>query len=260
MKKIIIISLILVFVALLFADQKEDLQFAVGLYRDKNYELAKVELNKFLANYPQSEVEADVKFLLGNIYLAESFEATTTLTREVTVPPGAPDNNFGFNTLHREIVQDIFNGDLPTDGQTLRYWREEFRSAVIDNQEGRSYNGKTLLEMVYEINSLSLKSTYSFTPGNELIEAYEILLVESTGPYNWLVAALLATELNHTVGRGLVDQEELQLVLISWGEALLAQDQTDPETDVILVNPDDIAQATRLFGLINTGGGGGIDE
>ena len=56
---------------MLVADQREDLQFAVGLYRDKNYELAKVELNKFLTNYPQSNVEADIKFLLGNIYLAE---------------------------------------------------------------------------------------------------------------------------------------------------------------------------------------------
>ncbi|MCK5050693.1 MAG: tetratricopeptide repeat protein [Candidatus Cloacimonetes bacterium] len=71
MKKIIIISLILVFAVMLIADQREDLQFAVGLYRDKNYELAKVELKKFLTNYPQSKVEADIKFLLGNIYLAE---------------------------------------------------------------------------------------------------------------------------------------------------------------------------------------------
>ncbi len=71
MKKIIFISLILVFAVMLIADQREDLQFAVGLYRDKNYELAKVELKKFLTNYPQSEVETDIKFLLGNIYLAE---------------------------------------------------------------------------------------------------------------------------------------------------------------------------------------------
>ncbi len=71
MKKFIIITLILVFAVMLIADQKEDLQFAVGLYRDKNYGLAKVELKKFLTNYPQSEVDADIKFLLGNIYLAE---------------------------------------------------------------------------------------------------------------------------------------------------------------------------------------------
>ncbi len=71
MKKIIIISLILVFAVMLVADQREDLQFAVGLYRDKNFELAKIELKKFLTNYPQSEVEADIKFLLGNICLAE---------------------------------------------------------------------------------------------------------------------------------------------------------------------------------------------
>ena len=195
-----------------------------------------------------------------NDRLGESFEATTSLIREVTVPPGSPDNNFGFNTSPRDIIVDLFNGTLPTDGQTLSYWREQFRTAVFDDQEVRSYNGKTLLEMVTEINVLFLKSTYSFTPGQELLEAYEILVVEDDSPYNLLLAELLATELNHTVGRGLVDQAELQLVLISWGEALLAQDQSDPETNVILVNPDDIIHGSRLYGLINTGGGGGIDE
>lgn len=71
MKKIIILSLILVSTIMLIASQKDDLQFAVGLYRDNNYKLAKIELKKFLTNYPQSEVEADIKFLLANIYLAE---------------------------------------------------------------------------------------------------------------------------------------------------------------------------------------------
>ena len=71
MKKFVIITLILIFAATLIADQAGDLQFAVGLYRDKNYNLAKVELKKFLTNYPRSNVEADIKFLLGNIYLAE---------------------------------------------------------------------------------------------------------------------------------------------------------------------------------------------
>ena len=50
MKKIITISLILIFAVMLIADQREDLQFAVGLYRDKNFDLAKVELKKFLTN------------------------------------------------------------------------------------------------------------------------------------------------------------------------------------------------------------------
>ena len=47
MKKIIVLSLILVSTVLLIASQKDDLQFAVGLYRDNNYELAKIELKKF---------------------------------------------------------------------------------------------------------------------------------------------------------------------------------------------------------------------
>ena len=195
-----------------------------------------------------------------NPQLAESFEATTTLSREVTVPPGSPDINFGFNTVYKSVAVDIFNGSLPTDGQTLRYWREEFRKELFDTVESRPYEGKTLLEMLEEINDLFLKTTYSFTPGQEMVEAYNILNIDESNPYDLLIAQLLATELNHTIGRGLVDQDELQLVLISWGEALLNQEQTNPEAGIILVNPDQIANATRLFGSINTGGGGGIDE
>ncbi len=205
-----------------------------------------------------------------NSRLAESFVATTSLSREVTVPPDSPHNNFGFNTLHRNIVIDLYNGDLPTDGQTLGYWQEEFRSALFDDHERRAYNGKTLLEMLAEVQSLFLKSNYSFTPGQELQEAYALLSNDSIEPYYKLLAELFATELNHVVGRGLVDQDELQLVLIAWGEGLLAQNPpSDPlvdkgksngESGVVLSNPDEVVQANRLFVKVNTGGGGGIDE
>ncbi|MCF7859422.1 MAG: tetratricopeptide repeat protein [Candidatus Cloacimonetes bacterium] len=69
MKKSFIIVLLLILTVMLSADLKEDLRFAIGLYRDNNKQLAKIELKKLLVNYPQSEVDSDIKFLLGNIYL-----------------------------------------------------------------------------------------------------------------------------------------------------------------------------------------------
>ena len=71
MKKHILVILFCILISSLFASQFDDLQFAVGLYSDKNYKLAKVELQNFINNYPKSELISDAKFLLANIHLFE---------------------------------------------------------------------------------------------------------------------------------------------------------------------------------------------
>ena len=63
--------------------------------------------------------------------------------------------------------------------------------------------------------------------------------------------------------RGLVGHGHLQLVLIAWGEALVADFLTPGPASALEKGktPDgDLDIATDLFGLINTGGGGGGDE
>ncbi|MCD4796196.1 MAG: tetratricopeptide repeat protein [Candidatus Cloacimonetes bacterium] len=70
MKKIVIIIFFLVIVIQnVTASQIDDLKFAVGLYSDKNYKLAQVELKKYIDTYPQSDLISDVKYLLANVYL-----------------------------------------------------------------------------------------------------------------------------------------------------------------------------------------------
>ncbi|MCK4311768.1 MAG: tetratricopeptide repeat protein [Candidatus Cloacimonetes bacterium] len=71
MKKYTLVILFVLLISSLFASQFDDLQFAVGLYSDKNYKLAKVELQNFIASYPESELISDAKFLLANIHLFE---------------------------------------------------------------------------------------------------------------------------------------------------------------------------------------------
>lgn len=69
-KKLILLTLLLV-TTLGWAGEVEDFRFAIGLYRDGNYSLAKTQLNSFISDYPESEFEGDAKYLLANSCLMQ---------------------------------------------------------------------------------------------------------------------------------------------------------------------------------------------
>ena len=71
MKKIIYIALLSLFIFPLFASEIDDFKFSLGLYSDANYNLARIELQKFIEKYPDSRFIHDAEFLLANIYLKE---------------------------------------------------------------------------------------------------------------------------------------------------------------------------------------------
>jgi hypothetical protein len=209
-----------------------------------------------------------------NSDLELSFSPTTVLTLPATVPPDAPGNDFGFAPQTEEIILDLETGVLLTDGETLKFWKNELRKAGNNGGGNRIYDDAALLEFLNQVQGLFLPEPYQFTPGNEFREAYDILRSNSQEPVDELRAELLATELNHVAGRGLIGQADLQLVLIAWGEALIADFEAGaaaagqpvkPGGESVpdkagTVLPSDLDAATRLFGNINTGGGGGIDE
>ena len=167
MKKIIIINLILVLTIMLIANQKEDLQFSVGLYRDKNFELAKTELIKFLTNYPQSEVEADIKFLLGNIYLAEEdyknaenyfselYVTSTHPAIRAEVALGLGQSSFFLNQykkariVFRKFVNDYSDNLLAWKAYyylgKIDFIETDFDSALLNLEKALSLNQDTII-------------------------------------------------------------------------------------------------------------------
>lgn len=77
MKKIIMWFLLASFTLflqplLLFGNETDDFRFALGLYSDNNYQLAKSELYKFIEKYSESDLKENAKFMLANIYLKEN--------------------------------------------------------------------------------------------------------------------------------------------------------------------------------------------
>ncbi len=209
-----------------------------------------------------------------NAELQASFDATTPLEIEVTVGPDAGDNEFGFSPRTEEIIEDLEAGDLTSTGEGRIFWKQQFRWAIVGVDNPNVVHDREELEaFVAEIQELYLMEIFQFTPGNELQEVWQILRPVPHAPIDKLRQELLITELNEVSGRGMVDDPGLQDVLIAWGEAVWVDNQEAARAaggvgfgngnghgDVSLATPELIPPAISIFTLINTGGGGGVDE
>jgi len=204
-----------------------------------------------------------------NATLADLFTATTATSREVTVGPDAGGLDFGYAPDTQQIIADLDQDMILANGEPVRWWRRQMHAAlrVHDQQNDnpnrpvRFYDPQTLLRFLAEVQSLYLPEPFTFTPGQELEEAYGILRRHPRTDLEDLRRELLASELNHVSGRGLIGvQPGLQGVLIAWGETLVAQE----EQAAAKASPDKastlLQDAIVIFGAINSGGGGGIDE
>ena len=207
-----------------------------------------------------------------NPALDQSFDATTAVSREVTVGPDAMDLDFGFNPSVEAILEDVEQGVIQSSGESVKWWKRQFQPAVGLSNNPHAFpetpNGKrtpprpdrydpeTLLGFLTAIEGLYLPLPYAFTPGDELDSAFRMLLHHPADDYEDLYRELLVTELNLVSGRGLVGVDPaLQDALVSWGESLLVLSVEDAaKADLNLLG------AARVFRSINTGGGGGIDD
>ncbi len=208
-----------------------------------------------------------------NAQLQASFDATTALEIPVSVGPDATGNAFGFMPRTEDIIEDLESGDLTSTGEGRIFWKQQVRWAIVGVDNPNVVHDRDELEaFLEEIQTLYLTEIFQFTPGNELEEVWEILRPIPHAPIDKLRQELLITELNEVSGRGMVDDPGLQDVLIAWGEAVWVDNQeaaraaggldvgNGEEHDVSLATPELIPPAIDIFTLINTGGGGGVDE
>lgn len=203
-----------------------------------------------------------------NEELFESFDATGPNTKSVTVGPGSLGNNFGFDPQTEEIIVKIDDGTLLTNGEPPKFWEREMRSAINGGKGKSEFDLATMEQFVAELQGLFLVEPFQFTPGNEFQEALAILSTNSKDPLDLLLMELLAAELNHLSGKGLVGAASLQSVLLSWAESLVVLATAGP-TPVSkrdggpqrVVTVSDLGGATdllvRMNGSKSTGGGSG---
>jgi len=63
-----LILLLMIALSFLFSAESDDFKFIIGLYKDKNFDLARTELESFIKKYPESIYLNDMRYLLGGIY------------------------------------------------------------------------------------------------------------------------------------------------------------------------------------------------
>jgi hypothetical protein len=200
-----------------------------------------------------------------NEELASSFDPTGPTSLTVTVGPDAPGNDFGFDPKAEEIILDLEAGVLQTDGQDVRFWTKQVRSALHGGKGNPAFPLDDMEDFIAAIQELYLPDPFQFTPGNEFQEALDILNDKTKDDLVELRKQLLAAEFNEVSGKGLIGASALQSVILSWAEALVAEGLANP-TPVSkqgLNRAGDLTgnvhDATRLLILLNgsTGGGGG---
>lgn len=157
--------------------------------------------------------------------LLASFDPSGLQSFDVTVGPDATNNIFGYTPQTDELIVELETGVLLTDGLAVRFWTREIRAAsqALAGKGGKTpvYTSQEVLAFVAELQTLFLPEPFTFTPGNELDEIYQILKTRPKNVVEDLRRELLAAELNTVAYRGLIGERELQLVIIGWAESIL---------------------------------------
>lgn len=204
-----------------------------------------------------------------NESLAANFDPTGATSVSVTIGPDSPGNDFGYDPQAKKITAELQAGTLLTTGEGPKYWIKQVRgSGPVD------YDAATVAGFLSEVQGLFLPDPFQFTPDNVRREAINVLKPPTSQPIDELLSELLAAELNHVSGKGLVGGESLQAVLLSWAESLAAQYyEANPAAAASLKGDgpqlgggsgtsSTLQEAINLLGTLNgaTGGGGSGGE
>jgi len=244
---------------------------------------------RFLTSLGTFTIEIDTTDHLDhfNDDLQDGFAPTTPLTRVVTVgPDGLQDVDFGVVPVYLDLIEDIVEEELVSPGLDIVFWRDQLFAASRHSPPDTIevvYDRPTLLGFLSEIEGLWLEDPFRFADGRETQDALLMLSGAPTEPLDLLRMELLAAELNFVAGLTLVGEADLHAVLCAWGEGLVVDTESEGDVPAGIVKPPlfdgeiatkaggisrvilrrpiyEIEQATILFHLMNTGGGGGVDE
>ncbi len=209
------------------------------------------------------EVDPQTVAATGSDYI----EPLVTLL-DVTVGPDASGINFGFAPKPAVIVNDLKFNDLLTNGESVKFWKDQLKVAVSGKGGPPTYDKTQLVAFIAIIRGLGLTDAgdpyfVGMTDDEALQAALAILSVKTNkSDVDALRQQLLATEFNHAAGLGLLNDLELQEILIGWGESILVEAQaigSSPEKGSTATSRTSggLDDALSVFGSINKSSGGG---
>ncbi len=188
--------------------------------------------------------------------------STTAGSFNVTVGPNSTGNNFGFAPKSGKLANDLKFGILPTNGLTPGFWKKQLQSA-ISGSGSPVVKKDSLLAYISRIRGLVLSEPFQLSPGDGLQAALNILSKPVKTDLDALMQQLLALEFNHVSNHGIITTDaSLQLTLIGWGEALIANSSSSASGSGMtpLAPSSSFSDATSVYTGINksSGGGGGF--
>lgn len=150
------------------------------------------------------------------------------------------DVDFGFTLNLTQILNDIDVADPDGNGysfagigKTIGFWKHQHTVAI--SGKGRAHvDSTTLLAMLTELEGLWLADPFNFGT-NKFSTSLGILSARTSDAVELLLKQLVATELNHVSGLGLLDAMSLQSLIIHYAEFVAANPAGFTRADILLV-------------------------
>lgn len=190
-----------------------------------------------------------------NEELAASFDPTSPLSVAISGGPDLFDQDFGFDPQAEELIEEVVQGSLASNGRDIRWWKRQLNRSLHDHPQA-IYSNATMTAMLQELEALFFEDPFQLTDGDEIRNAIVLLRGNPRTLEGQLLQELFTLELNHVAGRGLFEALDLQAVLISWGESLLQVTPAVTKFEIAAGSTDDQNSAKVLFSEINGRGGG----
>lgn len=182
--------------------------------------------------------------------------ATTPTYLTVTLGPDAQSADFGFVPKSAKLLNDLKFGILPTNGATAGFWKKQIQIALSGGSNA-TVSKDRLLAYLSTIDNFLLDPPFDF-PNGLLQSAYDILSKPTKTDLDALNQQLLATELNHVSGHGIISTDPtLQLVILEWCESIVASQTASRTITPAATTSTSTSTATDICRSISSGGGGG---
>lgn len=215
MKRIILIAMLILGSATIFSGEIDDFRFAIGLYRDQNYSLAKAVLQKFINNYPDSNSAENARLLLANIHLynnnySEALQHYEKLYTSSTEPSIRPEIYLGlaqcyFFTQETERAHNILTRFLREFRQHRSSWQAYYFLGRIEYQRGNLPAAINNLENAAQISpdwQIKVAKVETLLAMNNAEQTLELIDPHiSEGTKNEYLFQMIVLYLNHLLER-----------------------------------------------------------
>ncbi|MDH5379163.1 MAG: hypothetical protein OEX00_12635, partial [Gammaproteobacteria bacterium] len=184
------------------------------------YELNNLEPNKYTVHISDKKQASRFNQYFGRYFEMQNRDHIVTITNSDQL-----DISFSYRLKKTEIIADLNesyskkNGNyLPARRQPIEFWKRQHQAA-LRGEPNAPLTAKGLSNYLSKVERLNYSRPFNAIGKNKVSSSYKILGSNSTLESEIFSRQLLALELNHVYGAGLLgNYTTLQEILIEWAE------------------------------------------